>query len=120
MIDDDDLEEFLQSLRVPLYSDSQQEINSLSEEVDRLNDTSLLDEMSEIDKDIKDKVLKSILLNYNNSILKKGSPIYNLSEKDRFYLKNLYIVYYTEIYLDEDGQFIYDPRRPIERIKSRR
>ena len=120
MIDDDDLENFLEKFRTPVYSDSQHEIELLSEEVDRLNDMSLLDEMSEIDRDIKDINLKKILSEYNILLSKKNFQMYNLSNLDRKYLKNLYITYYTEIHLDEDGQFIYDPRRPIERIKSRR
>lgn len=108
MIDDDDFP--YDFLREPIYFDSQEEVYMLTEEVSRLDDISLLDEMTEINKDIFDNRLKDILFEYNQFVVDDEYCEYILEQSNRDYLENLYIVYYTEIYLDEDGKFIYDPR----------
>lgn len=107
MIDDDD---FFEIFREPIYFDSQEELTRLKHEVSKIDDVSLIDEVGEINREIFDSKLKDILFEYNQFAVNDEYCNYVLEDDKRKYLENLYINYYTEIYLDEDGRFIYDPR----------
>jgi len=106
----DDFDDIL--IRYPIYYDSQQEVAMLIEQVERLDDISLLDEMTEIDKEIFDNTLKDILFEYNKFVVHDDYCNYILEDHKRDYLENLYILFYTEINLHEleGGNFIYEPR----------
>lgn len=86
----------------PIYFDSLEEIEMLREEVDGLDEDSLIDELGQINLEINDQGLKDILKKHKDNI--------SLCEDDIIYLKNLYVTFYTEVGIDfEDGQFIYEP-----------
>jgi hypothetical protein len=98
--------------RDPEYVDSQQEIALLISQVERLDDMSLLDEMTEINREISDYKLKDILFEYNTFLKEDSYQNYILDDDNRKYLENLYILFYTEITLHEQegAKFVYEPK----------
>lgn len=106
MIDDDD---FFDILANPSYLDALQEIGYLMKEVDRMDDLSLINELIEINSEIDNDKLKDLLYEYNLFAMEADIRNYKLEKEDRDYLKNLYVLFYVRIGLDDDGNFTFEP-----------